>query len=68
MELVRVPRVEPAGVCEHYARQMEHGEGTAPSRRAPLPSARLNARNSLTFALLLRRVFRSPSPKRWGKI
>jgi hypothetical protein len=41
MGLVRVLRVEPAGVCEHYARQMVHGKGTTPSRRAPLPSARV---------------------------
>ncbi len=52
----RVPRVDPAGVREHYARQIEHGEGTAPSHRAPLPSARLNAQQSLTFTLLLYRV------------
>ncbi len=38
-----------------------------PLASRPTP-ARLNAQNSLTFTLLLRRVFRSLSPKRWGEI
>ncbi len=39
-----------------------------PKPFAPLPSARLNAQHSLTFALVLRRVFRFLIPNRWGKI
>ncbi len=34
MRRVRIPRVEPAGLREHYTRQIEHaGDGTTPSRR-----------------------------------